>query len=104
MRNAQIHSTKSAELFIIIKKSGGTYSYHWAFNHYVKYCVTKCAGRSQPSRMSHRILSLKQIDVSEVRTASIMETVRTSETSVYLKETTRRFQKTVIFILAAVRT
>jgi hypothetical protein len=37
--------------------------------------------------------------------ALMMEAERTSETSVYFNETTRRyFQKAVIFILAAVRT
>jgi hypothetical protein len=46
------------------------------------------------SGIQHRVVSLKQNDVSQVHTASVMvlvmEAVRISETSVYFKETTRR--------------
>jgi hypothetical protein len=50
--------------------------------------------RWQPSGIQHRVVSLKQTDVSEVGTASIitlMEAVRTSETSVNYNMTTRRY-------------
>jgi hypothetical protein len=61
--------------------------------------------------IQRHVVSLKYADISEVHTASIisailmMEAVRTSETSVYFNETTRRcVLEAVMFILAAVRT
>jgi hypothetical protein len=54
------------------------------------------------------IVVLKYTDVSEVRTefiALIMDAVRTSETSVYFDDTTRRYiPESRIFIGVAVRT
>jgi hypothetical protein len=51
--------------------------------------------RWQPSGIQRRAISLKQTEVSEVRTVcmirALMEAVRTSETSAYFKETTRRY-------------
>jgi hypothetical protein len=59
--------------------------------------------------MHHRAVTLKWIDVSEVRIYSIiramMDAVRTSETSVYLNVTARRcIPEDSKFLLAAVRT